>query len=61
MNQLVPLSASHAPTLVQAVGARANALLGILCLQHPQPARAPRRCAPWAGNLREAIAAPLFT
>ena len=42
MNQLATLAVTHVPTLVTAAGARADALLGILRLQHPQPALAPR-------------------
>jgi len=40
MNQLVPLTA-RLPALIRAAGTRADVLLGILCLQHPQPAHTP--------------------
>lgn len=52
MTALVVSPHFSAPALVIVAGARANPLLGILCLQHPQPAHAPRLCARRAGISR---------
>jgi hypothetical protein len=43
MNTLIPVNGFNTPALVYVAGrSRADALLGILRLQHPQPSHAPQ-------------------